>query len=131
LGELFDGFLGADSHVLMDRDTKYSETFRRILTERQVEIVRLAAKSPNLTAYVERFLRSLKEECLGRLILFGEGSLRNAGHEFLEHCHRECNHHGLANRLIDPEHEISQADEVVQCRERLGGWLNYHTRQAA
>ena len=131
LTDPFDGFLGAGSYVLMDRDTKYSGAFRRILTEAKVEIVRLPAKSPNLNAYVERFIRSLKEECLDRLIFFGEGSLRNAVHEFLEHYHRERNHQGLANRLIDPALEIGRADEPVQCRERLGGLLNYYTRQAA
>jgi transposase InsO family protein len=87
-----DGFLKGKRYLLMDRDTKHSEEFRLMVTESNVEPVRLPPKSPNLNAHIERFMRSLKEECLERLILFGEESLRNAATQFLAHYHAEKPH---------------------------------------
>ena len=97
-----DGFLRAKGYLLMDRDTKYSQAFRALLEQAGVNCVRLPARSPNLTPHIERFMRTIKEECLGRMIFFGRNSLQNAVHEFLLHYHRERNHQGLENRLIDP-----------------------------
>ena len=96
-----------------------------------IKPVRLPPRSPNLNAHVERFHRSLKEECLGRMILFGEKSLRKAVATFLDHFHMERNHQGLANRVIEPGEEISRRDGEVICRERLGGMLRYYYRKAA
>jgi putative transposase len=98
-----DGFLLDKRFILMDRDKKYAESFRALLKESGVEPVRLPPKSPNLNAHIERFMRSLKEECLDRLVFFGEQSLRNAAGEFLIHYHSERNHQGLHNQLIQPE----------------------------
>jgi hypothetical protein len=92
--------------------------------------VRLPARSPNLNAYAERFVRSIKEECLSRMILIGEGSLRRAVGQFCEHYHRERNHQGLENRIIEPDFGSGGKGEV-QCRERLGGLLRYYYRDAA
>jgi hypothetical protein len=80
---------------------------------------------------MERYLRSLKEECLDRMILFGEKSLRKAIQDFLSHYHVERNHQGLNNRLIDPEYEVGQVAGRIECRERLGGILRYYYREAA
>jgi len=96
-----------------------------------VEPVRLPPRSPNLNAYVERFIRSIKEECLDRVILFGERSLRKALKEYPAHYHRERNHQGLENRLIERERGVSPAAHTVVSRERLGGLLRYYQRQAA
>ena len=93
--------------------------------------VRLPARSPNLNAYAERFVRSIKESCLDRMILFGERSLRPASREFLAHYHRERNHQGLDNQLIFPETLAAKPDAPVECRQRLGGMLKYYHRQAA
>jgi putative transposase len=82
-------------------------------------------------AYAERFVRTIKETCLNRMIFFGERSLRNAIREFLEHYHHERNHQGLGNRLIDPQDGIGSTDGSVACRERLGGVLRYYYRDAA
>jgi len=82
-------------------------------------------------AYAERFVRTIKESCLERMILFGEGSLRKGVHEFVEHYHRERNHQGLDNRLIMPEQLIGDRAGAIQRRSRLGGMLNYYYRQAA
>jgi len=125
-----DGFLERKRYVLMDRDTKFSAGFRNILEESGVEPVLLPPRSPNLNAHVERFHRSLKEECLEHMIFFGEESLRKAVVQFLEHYHQERNHQGLGNRLVEPR-ELGQETGEVQCRERLGGILKFYYRKAS
>jgi putative transposase len=94
-------------------------------------IVWLPPRSPNLNAHAERFVRSIKESCLERLILFGEPSLRTAVQNFVAHYHLERNHQGLGNRLIQPEPDHAANTGAVQHRERLGGRLNYYYRAAA
>ncbi len=89
------------------------------------------AKSPNLNAYIERYMRSMKDECLNKMIFFGEKSLRRALSEFEEHYHTERNHQGLGNNIINPEVSVGQADGDIQCRERVGGMLRYYYRDAA
>jgi putative transposase len=126
-----DGFLKGKCYLLMDRDTKYSEAFRFMLKGADVEPVRLPPKSPNLNAHIERYMRSLKEECLERLILFGEESLRNAVAAFSTHYHTERNHQGLQNRIIQPGAKTGKAQGQVDCRNRLGGILRYYFRIAA
>jgi putative transposase len=90
---------------------------------------------PQLTthanAHAERFVRTIKESCLERMILFGEQSLRTAISNFVAHYHTERNHQGLANRLISPEAGHLGNAGPVQRRQRLGGMLNYYYRSAA
>jgi hypothetical protein len=74
---------------------------------------------------------SIKSECLDKMIFFGEKSLRNATKSFLEHYHGERNHQGLDNKLINPGPEVGRTSGEVECRERLGGLLNYYHRPAA
>lgn len=126
-----DGFLLGKHQVLLDRDTKYCESFVEILNQAEVECLRLPPQSPNLNAHLERFIRSIKEECLERMIFFGEQSLRSAVTAYLEHYHAERNHQGLANKLIQPSDEVGQVAERIECRERLGGMLKYYYRSAA
>jgi putative transposase len=126
-----EGFLNGKRYVLMDRDTKFCEAFRSSLHDADMEPVRLPPRSPNLNAHLERFMRSLKEECLGRMIFFGEQSLRQAVRQFLGHYHGERNHQGLGNRLIDAGAEVGRGTGAVHCRERLGGILRYYYRPAA
>ena len=116
---------------MMDRDRKYCDAFRALLRNAGTEPLRLPARSPNLNAWVERFVRSIKEECLSKMIFFGEQSLRRAVIQYLAHYHTERNHQGLDNRLIDPNEEVGRSNGDVQCRERLGGMLRYYYRQAA
>jgi transposase len=125
-----DGFLDGCRYLLMDRDTKFCHAFREILKSDGVTCLRLPKRSPNLNGHVERFMRSVKEESLGRLILFGEGSLRNAVSEYLVHYHGERNHQGLDNRLLEPERLGTATGQLQQC-ERLGGMLRYYYREAA
>jgi transposase InsO family protein len=126
-----DGFLSGKRYVLMDRDGKFSPAFRAILKSAGVEPVLLPPRSPNLNAHLERFHRSLKEECLDRMIFFGEASLRNAVQEFLTHYHAERNHQGLDNRLIEPGPKVGQTTGTIECRERLGGLLRYYFHREA
>jgi len=84
-----------------------------------------------LNPHAERFVRTIKESCLERMILFGEGSLRTAIHNLVAHYHTERNHQGLANRIISPEAGHFGKAGVVQRRQRLGGMLNYYYRAAA
>jgi putative transposase len=126
-----DGFLNGKRYILMDGDAKFSAAYRGILADAGVEPVRLPPRSPNLHAYQERFMRSLKGECLDRLIFFGETSLRWAVGRFLEHYHAERNHQGLGNGLINAGAEVGRLAGEVHCRQRLGGVLRYYHRQAA
>jgi transposase InsO family protein len=126
-----DGFLADKKLLIIDRDSKYSAAFRSLLAEVGVEPVRLPARSPDLNAYAERFVRSIKDECLSRMIFFGERSLRKATREFAAHYHRERNHQGLDNRLIESHGRTESAIGRVTCRERLGGMLRFYHRAAA
>jgi putative transposase len=126
-----DGFLLGKRYLLMDRDSKFSEGFRAMLGDAGVRPVRLPPRSPNLNAHMERFWRSLRQECLDRMIFFGEDMLRRAVHSYLDHYHRERNHQGLENRLIEGGEEVGRKAGEVQCREHLGGILRYYYRQAA
>jgi hypothetical protein len=126
-----DGFLIGKRYVLMDRDTKFFQSFRDFLADEGVAPVRLPPKSPNLNAHQERFMRSIKSECLDRMIFFGENMLRNAVREYVSHYHQERNHQGLENKIIDPDDEVGQLKGEIECRERLGGLLRYYYRGAA
>jgi len=129
--DVVDGFLTDARYLIVDRDPLYTEAFRDLLKQAGIKIVRLPARSPNLNAYAERFVRTIKETCLDRMIIFGETSLRRAINEFLEYYRHERNHQGLENRLIAPLTEVGSADGAVACRERLGGMLRYYYRDAA
>ncbi len=130
LTDCADGFFRSSTHVILDRDTKHLP-LRQILKSSDIEAVVLPPKSPNLNAHLERFMRSLKSECLNRMIFFGEASLRRALREFGEHFHHERNHQGLANRIIDAGDEVGRKDGELSCRPRLGGLLRYYYRDAA
>ena len=115
----------------IDRDTNYTEQFRRLVCEAGTEVIRLPPMSPNLNAYAERFVRSIKEECLNRMIFIGQASLRRAVAEFMEHYHEERNHQGPGNRLIRSTPRIAANDGMVRRRQRLGGMLNFYYREVA
>jgi len=126
------GYLHGCRYLLHDRDQKFCREFGETLAVGGVKCTPLPARSPNLNAHAERWVRSIKEECLSKLILFGENSLRRVVSEFLEHFHQERNHQGMGNVLLFP---VSAAREVapakaIRCRERLGGLLKYYSRAA-
>jgi putative transposase len=114
------GLLHQLRYVLHDRDTKFCTSFRAMLATGNVKCLALPPRSPNLNAFVERWVRSVKQECLSRLVLFGEGSLRRALTEFLEHYHAERNHPGKGNVLLFPSKDASQAGPRSSVRRRHG-----------
>ena len=126
-----EGFLRSSTHILVDRDTKFSPLREFLETCTEIKPVLLPPKSPNCNAHLERFMLSLKSEALERMFFFGEASLRNALAEFTAHYHTERNHRGLDNDLIDPGGDIGKTTGDIECRERLGGLLRYWRRQAA
>lgn len=105
--------------------------FREILKSPGVKTVKLPAKSPNLNAYAESFVLSIKTECLNKLILLGEGHLRQAVSEYVQHYLLERPHQGLGNELITPANDNAAAMGPVECHERLGGLLRHYRRRAA
>jgi putative transposase len=125
-----DGFLNGKRFLLPDRDPLYTSQFRALLSSAGVTPVRLPASSPNLNAYAERFVRSIKDECLDKLVLLGEGHLRAAVREYVAHYHEERNHQGLAGQLILPPANLNRPGPFV-CPERLGGLLRFYDREAA
>jgi hypothetical protein len=118
-------------YLLHDRDTKYTQSFRAIIASGHVEPLALPARSPNLNSYAERWVRSVKEECLSKVIPFGERSLRRALSEYVEHFRAERNHQGKGNILLFPRDTDIRRERPVQCRERLGGLLRYYHQEAA
>ncbi|MGB7846933.1 MAG: integrase core domain-containing protein [Candidatus Acidiferrum sp.] len=126
------GCLRGCRHLLYDRDTKFCESFRELIESGSVKPIRLPARSPNLNSYAERWVRSVKEECLAKLILFGESSLRRALQQYLLHYHEERNHQGKENQILFPfQTKARRKEGAVRCRERLGGLLKYYEREAA
>ena len=127
------GYLRQQRYVLHDRDPKFCEKFQETLAAGGVKCLRLPPRSPNLNAFAERWVRSIKEECLSKLILFGEGSLSRALTQFQEHYLFERNHQGKGNILLFPgtDHLPKLYGPSIGCQQRLGGVLKYYYRWAA
>ena len=117
--------------TIHDRDPLFTREFRKLLESSGVKTVRLPARSPNLNAYAERFVRSIKSECLAQIIPLGERHLREAVREYSEHYHVERNHQGLGNELVQKPSGDPDPHGAVECHERLGGILKYYYRRAA
>ena len=125
------GYLNGYHHLLHDRDTKFCREFRDTLASGGVQCTPLPARSPNLNSHAERWVRSIKDECLSKVILFGEKSLHRVVSNFLEHYHRERNHQGKDNLLLFPVAAPEMGSRGAVCRrERLGGLLNFYSRVA-
>jgi len=129
--DVFDGPLLGKQHLIVDRDTKYCAEFRQMLAREGVQVIRLPPRSPNSNAHAERCVRSVKEECLSKMIPIGQRMLRRALHEYVAHYHLERNHQGLGNELITPRLASERRDGPITRRPRLGGILNYYERLAA
>jgi transposase InsO family protein len=130
LVDVEDGFLRGRRYLIHDRDPLFTRHFQEALAAAEVKAIKLPPRSPNLNAHAERFVRTIKESCLERLIIFGERGLRQAISEFVTHYHFERNHQGLGNRLILHRTETNKGGPIRR-RERLGGLLNYYYREAA
>jgi transposase InsO family protein len=131
LTDPWNGFLRSSRYLIHDRSTVFTEQFRQTLRQANVAALRLPARSPNLNAFAERFVRTIREDCLDRLILFGEASLERAVREFVLHYNRERNHQSLENKIIQPEFPEFPVKGDLRCRKRLGGLLRYYYREAA
>jgi putative transposase len=126
------GYLHPCRYVLHDRDAKFWASFRSVLAAGGMKTILLPARSPNLNAFAERWVRSAKEGCLSRLILFGEGPLSRTLAEFSPHYHGERNHQGKGNKLLLPNagDQTKQRGHAVACHQRLGGLLKFYRRVA-
>jgi hypothetical protein len=124
------GALRPCRYVLHDRDTKFCSVFGDVLASEGLHCLKLPPRSPNLNAFAERWVRSVKEECLSQLILFGERSLRRVLTDFAAHYHGERNHQGKGNALLFPAPTTNASRRSVYCRKRLGGLLRYYCRAA-
>jgi transposase InsO family protein len=124
-----DGFLMGKRYLIIDRDALFSSSFRTILAAAGVQVTPTSFQAPNMNAYAERFVRSIKSECLERMIFIGSGSLERAIREFAEHYNVERPHQGLGNRMIRGSRPESKG--TVGMSERIGGLLKYYFRRAA
>ncbi len=129
LTDPIDGVLAWHRCLIRDRDPLFTAPFGGILEQGGVSCVRLPARSPNLNAYAERFVRSIKSECLRRMIPLGERHLGMLVGQYVEHYHLERNHQGLGNELPEQGAANTNGHGAVDCRERLGGTLRFYHRK--
>ncbi len=130
LTDAFDGFLRDKRYLIHDRSPLFTKEFIAILKAAGVKTIKLPPRSPNLSPHAERFVRSIKSECLAKMIFFGERQMRRAVEQFVAHYHAERNHQGVGNELIQPEKSVGKTEGEIRCRERLGGLLRYYHRAA-
>ena len=124
-----EGVLAGHRLVICDRDAKWSAPVRDTLGKAGVRVVQTPFQEPNANAYAERFVRSIKHECLSRVIPFGARHFRRTIAESVEHYHCERNHQGLANESIAGAPAVNHVGHIRRC-PRLGGLLNYYARAA-
>jgi len=129
-GDPIEGALLPVRFVLHDRDTKFCAAFRETLRSAGVHPLTLPARSPNLNSFAERWVRSIKSECLSKRILFGEASLHRAVSQFTQHYHLERPHQGKGNQLLFPAPVslLPRHEGRIKCHERLGGLLKFYQR---
>ena len=116
--------------LICDRDGKWRREVRECLSDAGIDVVQTPTRAPNANAYAERFVRSVKAECLDRIIPIGERHLRRALAEYVTHYHIERNHQGLGNVLIAGR-PTTDTHGRIRRLPRLGGLLNYYHHRAA
>ena len=129
LTDCLEGFLTGRRFLVIDRDAIFSPRFKSIVRGSSVEILLTAYQAPNMNAHAERFVKSIKSECLDQMIFLGRESLVRAIAEYAAHYHDERSHQGIGNEIVSGTK--AQCDGVVETRERLGGLLKYYHRRAA
>jgi hypothetical protein len=127
LTDPFSGFLKHKKYLIHDRDPLFTEVFIQMLRAGGIESVKSMPLAPNFSPFVERFIRSIKTECLDRMIILGEAHLRYCIQEYITHYHTERAHQGLDNMLIEPPPQ--GAGKIIR-QERLGGLLKFYRRAA-
>lgn len=113
---------------MADRDTKFTERFKEVLRAAGVDVVVTPYQAPNCNAYAERFVLSIKSECLDRMIFFGARRLRRAVASYVEHYNRKRPHQGIGNVHLSGDRAANGGR--VRCHERLGGLLKHYCRAA-
>jgi transposase InsO family protein len=124
-----NGFLNGKRFLIIDRDAKFSPRFKSILDGCGVGVLFTAYQAPNMNAYAERFVGSIRSECLDQMIFLGREALVRAIGEYAAHYHDERSHQGIGNLMISGA--VSHGEGVIETRERLGGLLKYYHRRAA
>ena len=124
-----EGFLAGKRFLIIDRDSIFSPAFKLIMGSSGVEVLLTSYQAPNMNAYAERFVRSIKAESLEQMIFLGQKSLDRAIHEFVEHYHDERSHQGIGNRIVSGA--VPQSMGSIEVKQRLGGMLSYYHRRAA
>jgi hypothetical protein len=134
LTDPIDGFLRNARHLIHDRDPLFTEAFREVLASSGVKTVKIPAKSPNCNPHAERLVKSIKYECLNHFVFFGERHLRYVIKEYMSHYLEERFHQGLGGKLVvarTSSANDNKAAGAITCRSRLGGLLNFYSREAA
>jgi putative transposase len=131
----FGGLPERPTHLIRDLDGRFTREFDEALAGAGVEVVRVGPRAPNLNAFAERWVLSVKSECLDHFLVLGESHLRYLLAEYLAHYHQHRPHQGLGNELLTgepgPPPQPLAAARDVQVSERLGGLLkHYHVRAA-
>ncbi|QOV92111.1 integrase core domain-containing protein [Humisphaera borealis] len=119
------------SHLIRDNDGIFTKPFDETLTAAGCEVKRTAVRAPNMNAFVERFHRSIQEECLDRFLIFGQEHFDLLVREYVEHYHEERPHQGKENQLLITPSDLPPTSGKIHCRRRLGGVLKHYNRAAA
>jgi len=127
----FDGFLTNHKYLIHDRDPLFTKSMIEMLASAGIKSVKLPPKSPNLNAYAERFVRSIKHECLNRIIPIGEKHLWRAVDAYVKHYNHDRPHQGVGNVVLDPSLEPAEPVGKIICDEQLGGLIHSYRRDAA
>ncbi len=129
LTDHIDGLLLGKHHLILEREALSTAQFKRILKDAEVKVVRTAYRAPDMNAFAERWVRSIKSECLSKIIPFGSRSLERAVSEYTAHCNAERPHQGIGNELIELATDSDTGEALA--RERLGGLLKHYHRSNA
>jgi len=127
----FDGFLRNHKYLIHDRDPLFTKSMIAMLASVGVKSIKLPPKSPNLNAHAERFVRSIKHECLNRIIPIGESHLWRAIDAYVEHYNHDRPHQGMDNLVLDPLFKPSEPKGKIICDEQMGGVIRSYRRAAA
>ncbi|HIG30705.1 MAG TPA: hypothetical protein EYQ50_24055 [Verrucomicrobiales bacterium] len=131
LTDCIDGFLKDHGDLIHDQGSCFTKEFREILKATDLKTIRLPRRSANLNSFAERWVKTIKENCLNRMILIGENSMRSAVENFVEHYNTKRAHQSLGNKMIKPRIEKMPPEGKILRDPRLGGMLNYYHRKAA
>lgn len=131
LADPFEGFLRSTRHLILDRDTKFCEAFRKILEDAGVQITTTAYMAPNMNAFAERWVKSVKDELLSRRMFFGTRSLERALADYVTHYNEDRPHQGIGNRPI-PAPPVSEPADLsrIVVDEKQGGILKSYRAAA-